>query len=324
MDEIGLCGFNRDLWPSLQRTRLFYRNALSTEFSAQEAKESASPWFNSSPKAIINFGVRRYWEFDSHPECPLLIAMHGGAILDQDFLYRSLGRLRTGDVLIVNCTSDLKILDRMFGAERPSLCLLHLPVDVTRFRPLSRAECRKELEIESDYVIGFVGRMVPQKNLHQFLRVLAQLQRSMQPRTVSGLIVGDYWIDYPVLNFAASEYPSQIGELIRELGLRQNVAYFQANLTDEELALCYCAMDLLYHPTNSIDENFGYAPVEAMACGVPVVGAAYGGLKDTVVPSETGSPLQITRQQLPGSCISAMSSDTQTNGQSNCGIRVLA
>jgi hypothetical protein len=48
-------------------------------------------------------------------------------------------------------------------------------------------------------------------------------------------------------------------------------------------------MDVLVHPTWSIDENFGYVPVEAMASGVPVVGAGYGGLRDTVVHGETGA-----------------------------------
>jgi hypothetical protein len=58
--------------------------------------------------------------------------------------------------------------------------------------------------------------------------------------------------------------------------------------SDQELSVCYAAMDVLIHPTNSIDENFGYVVIEAFASGTPVIGAAYGGLKDTIEDGVTG------------------------------------
>ena len=94
-----------------------------------------------------------------------------------------------------------------------------------------------------------------------------------------------------------ADYPRYISELIDQLGLADAIVYFPAQLSDEDLTLCYGAMDILIHPTNAIDENFGYAPVEAMACGTPVLGASYGGLKDTIASGETGflMPTWITR-----------------------------
>ena len=60
------------------------------------------------------------------------------------------------------------------------------------------------------------------------------------------------------------------------------------NQPERSLVALYSAADILLNPTISVTENFGYTPVEAMACGTPVVCSRIGGLKDTVVEGETG------------------------------------
>lgn len=285
---IGVEGFGPHKWPSLERTRAFYRRALSVEFEL-EPVDTAAGLQNGAFDAVVAFVGTHSWNLDPHPDYPILFAMHGGAILDREFLNDHLHHLRTSDVLIVNCTSDITILRRFFGDRCPGFCHLPLPVDTTLFHVRDRRECRAALDIENaDYVVGFVGRLLPQRNLHQFLRMVAELKQRLSPKKVMGVVVGNYWVDYPVLNYDTPNYQPYIGNLLRELNLTEDIAYFRASLSDEDLALCYGAMDCLIHPTNSIDENFGYVPVEAMAFGVPVLAAAYGGVKDTVVHGETG------------------------------------
>jgi glycosyltransferase involved in cell wall biosynthesis len=286
--RLGLSGCEPHPWPSVERTRDFYLRALG-ELALEQPGEACG-WFDPLPDAVLNFSASGGWErLSPHPPCPLLFALHGGPVLDHEFLRAQAGRLEATDVLIVNCSSDLPLLRRMFAGPAPRLCHLPLPVDSAVFRPRARSECREELPLErTDFVVGFVARLLPQKNLHQFLRLVAELKRRLRPRTVSALVIGRYWLDYPVLPYVTGGYPQRIGALIAELGLEGDVAYFTAGLDDDQLALCYGAMDLLIHPTNSLDENFGYSPLEAMACGTPVLGAAYGGLKDTVISGGTG------------------------------------
>ncbi|MCH9648207.1 MAG: glycosyltransferase [Deltaproteobacteria bacterium] len=286
---IGLCGFEEHPWASLNRTRAFYLRALAEEFETTLVEDVVAAAASGRFAALVNFFGRDCWDLPQHPDCPLLLALHGGPVLDQEFLRSRLERLETSDALIVNCTSDLAIFDDLFVGAGPHLCHLPLPVDPARFHPLPRDQCLESVPIvEADIVIGFVGRLLPQKGLHYCLRFIAELQRRLHPRTVSGLVIGDYWGDYPVLDYVTSDYPQGIASLIQELDLSDAIAYFPADMNDQELSACYSLMDLLIHPTCSLDENFGYTPVEAMACGTPVVGASYGGLKDTIADGITG------------------------------------
>ncbi|MBC7975077.1 MAG: glycosyltransferase, partial [Myxococcales bacterium] len=286
--RLGLAGFGRHPWASVERTRRFYERAFEG-WELELIGDAPEAWFARGPDAILSFSGSRIWRRTPHPDCPLVFALHGGAVVDYEPLGHLLGALETTDVLIANCTADLAIMDGMFGARRPRLCLLPLPVDGTLFEPLDRASCRAQLPLApADLYLGFVARLLPQKNLHTFLHLLAELRARLAPRTLGAIVVGGFAGDYPVLDYVTGDYPARIAALIEALGLRDAVNYFEHGISDDELAVCYGAMDVLVHPTQSLDENFGYVPVEAMACATPVLGAAYGGLRDTVIDGETG------------------------------------
>jgi glycosyltransferase involved in cell wall biosynthesis len=284
--RVGVFGFGEHAWTSVERTRRFYLRALGDVFELCFSEPGGG--FVTLPEVILNFSGRTCWEISPRPDCPLVFALHGGPVLDHAFLRDRIGNYETTDLFIVNCASDEAILRELVEGEPPHICQLPLPVDTQVFFPRPKSECRAVLPIEADSVIGFVARLIPHKNLHVFLHALRELAARLHPYTVHGLVIGDYWVDYPVLPYRTSVYPAYIEALIENLQLQEKVTLFPGSLTDEQLATCYGAMDVLFHPTNSLDENFGYVPVEAMACGIPVVGAAYGGLKDTVRDGETG------------------------------------
>jgi glycosyltransferase involved in cell wall biosynthesis len=283
---LDVFGFEPHEWPSVERTRKFYAKALQSAFELRPSHNLAA---HPIPAAALNFSSDVGWRFAEHPPYPLVFAMHGGPVLDQLFLQQHLGALRPSDILVVNCTSDISLMTSMFRSSHPLICHLPLPVDETLFRPGSRLQARSDIGVtEFDYVLGFVARFVPQKNLHRFIRLIGHLNDILTPLTVGGIVIGKYWLQYEVLPFETLKYDLYIANLISELGVFDRIVCFSSDLADDDLVACYRAMDLLYHPTHSIDENFGYVPVEAQACGIPVIGTAYGGLKDTVEHQVTG------------------------------------
>lgn len=83
----------------------------------------------------------------------------------------------------------------------------------------------------------------------------------------------------------APHYGAAMRQRARDLGLDGRVT-FRGSLTYAEVLDRMRDADVLINP--SLSESFGRGPVEAMACARPVVGAAVGGMRDTIVDGETG------------------------------------
>ncbi|MGJ5815844.1 glycosyltransferase [Paludibaculum fermentans] len=165
-------------------------------------------------------------------------------------------------------------LAQVLLAPSPELCtLLHeqtgRPVrlmtrgsDPERFDPALRTRPADADEV----VIGFVGRLSPEKNVRLLAQVEAVLERAM-PGRYSFLIVGD-------------------GSERAWLESRLRRARFTGVLRGVELARAYADMDLFAFPSET--DTYGNVVVEAMASGVPVVVTGRGGPRFLVRPGETG------------------------------------
>jgi phosphatidylinositol alpha 1,6-mannosyltransferase len=133
-------------------------------------------------------------------------------------------------------------------------------IDTALFSPLRRARH------DGDFVIGYVGRLSPEKNV----RLLAEIERSLIQAGMSNyrfLIVG-YGSEHAWL--------SSVMERATLPGI----------LRGEDLARAYASMDAFVFP--SATDTFGNVVLEAMASGVPAVVTREGGPKYLVQPGENG------------------------------------
>ena len=127
-------------------------------------------------------------------------------------------------------------------------------------------EIRKRLKIEDDFLL-FVGTLEPRKNLLTLLKAYDQILRhtSLRPQLV--VAGGEGWLMDETLSFIKE---SGISERLRLTGY----------LDDDELRALYSSCQAFIYP--SLYEGFGLPPLEAMACGAPVLASRISALEETL------------------------------------------
>jgi D-inositol-3-phosphate glycosyltransferase len=159
--------------------------------------------------------------------------------------------------------------------------------DVSTFRPISKADARKQLGISiKEKVVLYVGRFDRRKGIETLVRATGELRAQLaqgeeiDPQNLKLLIVGGS--DPQEADGAERR---RIEEIVSDLDLAAN-ADFVGMVGHDRLALYYTAADVCVIPSHY--EPFGLVAIEAMACGTPVVASDVGGLKFTVISEETG------------------------------------
>ena len=190
--------------------------------------------------------------------------------------------IAAADRVIAECPQDREDLIQLYGAQRARLRTIPCGFDPLEFAPRPRPQARRTLGLDPhEPIILQLGRMVPRKGVDNVIRGLARLRRVHGVAARLLIVGGESRAPDPSLT-------PEIGRLQR-LAHEENVApavTFVGSRGRSELRDYYCAADVFV--TTPWYEPFGITPIEAMACGTPVIGAAVGGIKSTVRDGETG------------------------------------
>ncbi len=174
------------------------------------------------------------------------------------------------DRVLANSLFSRESMLRAYGVNARTC---YLGVDTEHFE--DRGERRE------DFVIG-VGSFTPAKNIEFVVRAVARVP-APRPRLV--------WIG----NAAAPDYVERLRALAASLGVELDA---RTLVSEEALvdALNRASM-AVYAPRL---EPFGYGPLEANACGLPVVAVAEGGVRETVQDGVNGLLVEEDEQAMAG------------------------
>ena len=184
------------------------------------------------------------------------------------------------DAIIAECPQDRLDMVRLYGADPAKMTLLPCGFDPQEFSPLSRERARARLGLPHDeFLVLQLGRLVPRKGIDNVIQALALLPPQLRAHVV---VVGG---DSAEPDEARTPEIGRLRRLAASLGVAERVR-FTGHRQRADLRAWYAAADVFV--TTPWYEPFGITPLEAMACGRPVVGSAVGGIQHTVVDGVTG------------------------------------
>lgn len=264
--------------------------------------------------AFVTSGADVFFSMDSRlPLCPLwsrkmVVVMHDIQILRHlaapaqfpidapwaTLKYFSLGMskaLRTADTIIAVSQFTANELVSFSGVRHDRIRVIPNGIDHERFHPPGDSsrleEVRRRYNLPPAFYL-FVGQPTKQKNLRLVIESYA-----------SGSLRAEFRLPVVVTcNLRRSALFEDTLAHIEQAGL-SGVFQFTGYVREEDLPLIYAAAQALLYPSRY--EGFGLPPVEAMACGTPVVCS-----NRTSLPEVVGDAALMVDPEQPASLTEAL------------------
>ncbi|GAB4270281.1 MAG: glycosyltransferase family 4 protein [Candidatus Rifleibacteriota bacterium] len=135
-------------------------------------------------------------------------------------------------------------------------------INMDVFKPMDKKRLRKSLGFSEAFSIGYVSHLNNNKGWKVFLEAVEGFKASIEDQRLNVIVVG----------FGQNE--TEFRQHLAESNIKNELIWFK-KVDQKKLSELYNSMDVFIFPTRA-EESLGLVGLEAMACGVPVIGSEIG------------------------------------------------
>jgi len=163
---------------------------------------------------------------------------------------------QSDEVLSLSNASKNELLS--IGVKPKKIHVYKYWIQTKNFYPKNKNQVRKKLNFENKFTVLFIGRLIPKKGI----RLLGKIAKKIS--YINFIFIG---------TGPESKY-------LNSLSKYQNIKYL-GGIKNTDLLDYYNSADIFCIPS-LYKEGFGRVVMEAIACGLPVVGSNNGGIKEAL------------------------------------------
>jgi glycosyltransferase involved in cell wall biosynthesis len=215
-----------------------------------------------------------------HDLIPMLLPAYRGSILVRLYTLLVAVAAKRADIVLTDSQASKLDIVRLLDIPAEQVRVIYLAADDIYQPVLDRqrlAETRRKYDLPESYLL-YLGGFDQRKNVPTLLRAFAQLAKDPRVFLVVAGRLPEYGLDLAIQAKRSDFFPDP-QPIVQELGIGKRVV-FTGWVPEEDKPALYSGARALVFP--SLYEGFGLPPLEALACGTPVIASNRGSLPEIV------------------------------------------
>ena len=191
--------------------------------------------------------------------------------------------IEMADAIIAVSVETKEDVLKHFDVDENKIEVIYNGINLSQYKKVEGTSVLEEYNIDPNKpFVLFVGRITKQKGIIHLVNAIKYIDHDTQIVLCAGA---------PDTKDIAKEMENAVAEAKKE---RDNIFWIDKMLDKKDVIQLYSQADVFCCP--SIYEPFGIINIEAMACETAVVASAVGGIKEVVIPGETGILVPVEQQ----------------------------